>query len=83
MTTEPEVTVTKDQHSAVLGDLVTVNGVKVGRVHRADNGRTWSHSTSPLPGVYASGNWSRTKKQAVETLVRIALQHFANQEGQK
>lgn len=75
MNNEPNVTVTRDEYSKVLGDLVTVNGVKAGRVRRSEKGRTWCFAME-MPGVYGSGNWSRTKADAVATVVRAALHHM-------
>jgi len=64
-----EVELTKDDASDVLGSLVTVDGMKIGRVKKYDNGR-WGFSSN-VRGVRGFGAIDRTQTLALEALVSI------------
>jgi hypothetical protein len=59
------VTIATDEYAA-LGQLVTVDGVKVGRVKKSDDGRAWRGIHDTHGGFRFS-----TKTKAVAWLVRV------------
>lgn len=56
------------RYNGKTGYDVLVDGERVGEVHRSERANTWSYSASKR-GVYASGNFSRTRESAVRALV--------------